>query len=161
MNAKNKSSIYVLVGAPGSGKSTWMAKYLIDNEAMIVSTDTELERIAVEKGISYGQAFKESYGSAEKAAKRKFSEAIEANQNVIWDQTNMSSKKRRKILSQVPNRYNKVAVVFQLDRDVLNERLAIRAKETGKFIPQSVVDDMLRVFEMPSTDEGFNEVIKI
>ena len=34
-------------------------------------------------------------------------------------------------------------------------------KETGKFIPQSVVDDMEKIFSFPTENEGFDKIIEV
>ncbi len=153
-------TIYVLVGPPGSGKSTWIRSNC-DSSFVVISTDDELELIAKSMNSTYNEIHSTKYKQAEATAKSKFAKAIKDNKNIVWDQTNMGSKKRRGILSSVPGRYRKVAVVFNVEREELDKRLEKRRQETGKHIPKSVVDDMINRYEYPSTQEGFNEIIEV
>lgn len=152
--------LYVLVGLPGSGKSTWI-KNNCDSSFVIISTDNELEALAESEGSTYNEAFNKHYELAATKAKARFAKALKDNANIVWDQTNLSISKRRKVLSQVPRRYNKICVVFTLSREELNARLDKRHKETGKFIPQSVVDDMEKIFSFPTENEGFDKIIEV
>ena len=154
--------IYVLIGVPGSGKSTWSKKLMESSirEFVVVSSDAVIDEIAAEKGLTYSQAFGDYIGLATSKAKQRFREGLNADKDIIFDQTNVSKKKRRGILQQVPKHYRKVAVVFNTeDREVKN-RLDKRAKETGKYIPESVMADMYHRWESPTRDEGFDEIIK-
>lgn len=157
---KKKPVAYILVGLPGSGKSTWMRNLMSsDEEYVVVSSDDEIEKYAKSKGLTYSDVFDEYVKTATSLMNHKFKEAIQNNMNIIWDQTNMNSKKRRSILQQLSQRYRKVAVVFQVDDSELDRRLKKRAQEEGKHIPNHVIDSMRRSFEMPSRSEGFDEVI--
>ncbi len=152
--------LYVLVGLPVSGKSTWI-KNNCDSSFVIISTDNELEALAESTGTTYNEAFNKHYDQAATKAKARFAKALKDNANIVWDQTNLTINKRRKVLSQVPRRYSKICVVFIFDRDTLNVRLDTRHKETGKFIPQSVVDDMEKSFSYPTESEGFDKIIEV
>lgn len=157
----NKPELLVMCGLPGSGKSTWVKHFLesTDQSFVIVSTDDIIERIAEAYGSSYNETIQNSYGDAEKEMKRTAREAFSSKANVIWDQTNVGVNKRRKILSQVPKDYRKVAVVFEVDDKELYNRLNRRAEETGKFISSKIIEDMKKNFQMPTKSEGFDEII--
>lgn len=155
--------LYVLVGLPGSGKSTWTKNFLAtaDKPFVVVSTDDILERIAKENGSSYNEVINHSYGNAEKEMKRNATEAFHKGISVIWDQTNMGVNKRRKILSQTPKEYRKIAVLFELDEKELYNRLNKRAEETGKVISPKIVEQMKEGYVEPTKAEGFDEIIKV
>lgn len=162
-DSNQQPEIYVLVGLPGSGKSTWTRNFLanVNNPFVVLSTDDVIERIAKEKNSSYNQAIKEHYNEADKEMKQTAKNALKDKINVIWDQTNVGSNKRRKILSQVPKDYRKVAVVFEVDDKELYNRLNRRAEETGKFISSKIIEQMKKDYSEPSKNEGFDEVIKV
>lgn len=152
----------LLVGPPGSGKSTWRKRHLesVEREPAIISTDDLIENWGLDHGMNYAEAFGAcDLKTIEKTAKDLFAKAVEDAQDVVIDRTNMRGKSRRKWLSNLPKSYRKVAVVFEVPREELDRRLAARAEATGKTIPRKVVNDMLASYEVPTTDE-FDEVRK-
>lgn len=158
-----KPVIYVLIGLPGSGKSTWMKSLMnsSDKEFVLVSSDAEIDKIANEMNKTYSEIFDEYIGKATGLMKNTAKNAINLNKNIVWDQTNMSKKKRKGILQTLSDDYYKIAVDFTVDPKELERRLEKRAKETGKFIPKNVIDSMGKSYQSPSKDEGFDEIIKI
>lgn len=163
--------ILVLVGLPGSGKSTYIKEverayaFQCDYSGQItkpfhtvISTDSVIEEIAAELGSTYNQTFRALIRFAERYEKMRFREALAHGFNIIYDQTNVTAKKRKAILSSVPSQYRKIAVVFNPPFDILKERLEKRAQDTGKVISLNMVEDMQKRFEYPSLEEGFNEI---
>lgn len=152
--------IVVMVGLPGSGKSTWRDKFLAsaDKEYVVISSDDEIERLAKDAGMDYTSGFKQFIGAATGITKQKFRDAVNSNRNILWDQTNLSAKKRRGILQQVPDEYHKTAVAFEVPDDELKRRLRRRENETGKSIPPEVIKSMAKSYDRPSKSEGFDIV---
>ena len=152
--------IVILIGAPASGKSTWCDKFLdgVDDEYVVVSSDNEIERLCTEEGITYSEGFDRFIGKATNIMKQSFSEAVNTNRNIIWDQTNLTIKKRRGILQKLPDYYIREAVAFEVTLDDLNNRLSKREAETGKHIPKHVVLSMCKNYTPPTVQEGFDKV---
>jgi predicted kinase len=50
-------TLYVLVGVPGSGKSTWIAQQDWARDCAVVSTDNFVEDYAKQVGSSYSEVF--------------------------------------------------------------------------------------------------------
>lgn len=154
----------MLVGAPGSGKSTWINDFVSsNNEAWVVlSTDKYIEAWAAARGLSYAEAFVHPKFSFKKDALSKVNiglrQALNKNQNIIMDQTNMTVNSRKKKLSQIPDNYEKAAVVFDIDRDELTRRNDKRKGETGKTVPLKVINDMIESYETPSKSESFDTI---
>ena len=81
--------------------------------------------------------------------------AHEHGHTVIWDQTSVTVVSRRKKFRMLPD-YQHIAVVFRTPEPVeLAGRLASRP---GKIIPEEIVQDMINRFEMPTLEEGFQEI---
>ncbi len=147
--------LYILIGVPGSGKSTWIKNCGID--AVILSTDDKIEAAAEAAGKTYNDMFKSVIGEAEKQMYADALAAFAAGRDVIWDQTNVTAKTRGKKLNRVPAHYEKIAVYFNTpDTAELNRRLANRP---GKTIPANIVMGMVSQLEMPTADEGFDRII--
>jgi len=163
--------IYIMVGLPGSGKSTWIKEKMGKTPLsfVVISSDDHIEKMASELDISYTEFFNKYIKSGKlkgrqtpfQLAQNDFKSAVKRNDNIIWDQTNLSRKKRRGILNRVPSHYKKVAVNFSCANDELERRLENRRKETGKYIPPSVLEDMCKAFQGPTKDEGFDEIINV
>lgn len=154
----------MLVGAPGSGKSTWIDQFVSSSEDgwVVLSTDKYIEDWAVARGMSYAEAFVHPKFSFKKDAQAKINiglrQALNKGQNIIWDQTNMTANTRRKKLGQIPDVYETAAIAFEIDREELTRRGEKRKGETGKTVPLKVIDDMIASYEQPSKSEGFDTV---
>jgi len=156
---KETPTLFMLVGLPASGKSTWAEiQEGMMNDIGILSSDIWLESYAKEAGKDYQWAFENKFKEANASMREDLKYFTHNNINIIWDQTNMSVKARRKKLSQIPKHYHKVAIVFEVDREELNERLSTRAEQTGKHIPQYVIDNITEQYIQPTLDEGFEKV---
>jgi predicted kinase len=157
------STLYVLIGPPGVGKSTWTLKHLrqTDCPTRVVSSDNIIEETAMVRGLTYSEAWNVvDQKWIGRQVNDDFARAIAEGGDIIIDRTSMSKKSRRSWLSRVPKSYQTVAVVFRLDRAILQERLDRRARETGKIIPLQAVDDMLARFEEPDLEE-FDAIMEI
>ncbi len=162
-NVINSPEAIVLVGVPGSGKSTWINSFLAktDKEYVIISSDDILDNIAREKNVSYDVAWSRHVGFAQKESKANFRKAVESRSNIIYDQTNVARSKRMSILSQLPIEYKKIAVVFDTDDKVVEQRIKDRQAVTGKTIPPQVLKDMYKRWDEPNKAEGFDIIIKV
>lgn len=158
MNTPLKPICYFLVGLPGSGKSTWVAKNAPD--AIIISSDQYIEQRAAAQGKTYGDVFKDEIKAATAEMNATLENAIICRLPIVWDQTNMNAKTRATKLAKLKN-YNVVAVAFEISQDELNSRLKKRDRETGKAIPGHIMKSMAASYQRPTVDEGFSKVIII
>lgn len=152
----SKLKFIVLVGPPGVGKSTFIKNNLGDNFVRI-SSDHYIEEVAAKKGKTYTEVFKEAIAYASESSKRDFQEALTTKSNIVWDQTNLSAKKRKGLLKQIPVDYEKICVYWVIKDHAKWKRQLDRP---GKDIPKSVLDSMLDNYEYPSYDEGWNQIKK-
>ncbi len=150
-------TLYMLVGVPASGKSTW-AKHNRNN-ALVASSDDYIEKQAEKLGSTYSDVFDKFIKAANTHAIETARKAFSDKLDLIWDQTNLTKTGRRNKLKMVPKDYKKVAVFFPTPHeDVLKKRLTSRP---GKNIPDYVVTSMIKTIEKPTKDEGFDEVIVV
>jgi tRNA uridine 5-carbamoylmethylation protein Kti12 len=156
-----------MVGFPCTGKSTYIQKNLMSQshqthqQSVVISSDAYIEEKAKELGIGYSEAFPLYIKEAVNYIKSQVNFAIENSHSVIWDQTNLTKNIRVDRLGKFPGKiYKKVGYVFQ---PAIPEILYARMKNLrpDKIIPIEVLDSMYAKYEVPSIDEGFDEIIHI
>ncbi len=149
------NKLYVLVGVPGSGKTTWVQNQKWAKDCVVVSTDEFVEAYAKECGKTYSEVFQEYMPTAVLLMAAKVVDARDSKKDLIWDQTSTTIKTRAKKFNMLPD-YYKVAVVFKRPPDEeLEKRLASRP---GKDVPWSVIEQMWGNWEEPTLEEGFDEI---
>lgn len=146
---------YIMVGVPGSGKSSWIRAQKWTDDCVNVSTDFHVEQYAKEKGKTYSEVFDEYMTTAIELMLSDVHNAMDEGKDIIWDQTSTTVASRRRKFRMLEN-YTMIAVVMKCPPlDELKQRLATRP---GKIIPESVVQHMIDNFETPTIFEGFDEV---
>lgn len=146
---------YILVGVPGSGKSTWIASQNWARHCEIVSTDDLVEAYARSVNKSYNDVFQSFMPSAVEMMTQQVQEAVALGKDIIWDQTSTTVKTRKKKFRMLPG-YKMIAVVFKTpEEEEWKRRLNSRP---GKSIPEGVLKSMSEGFEHPTVEEGFDQV---
>lgn len=149
--------IIYLVGLPAVGKSTFITKNFPNH--YVVSNDIIVEEYAKQHNMKYNEAFgKLSSKEVKRECKKRFNEAIENNYNIVIDNTNLTVRSRQ--LYEHEN-YRKVAYVFNISEEKHKQHIEKRLKETGKYVPESVIEQMKNIFVYPSKEEGFDEIINV
>jgi len=153
MNEKPK--LYMLVGVPGSGKSTWVENQNWAKDCAVISTDRWVELEAERTGKTYSEIFQEYMPKAVELMAIQVELARDKGLDIIWDQTSTTIHTRAKKFRMLPE-YYAIAVVFRIpEPDELQKRLASRP---GKVIPSEVLQSMIDRWEEPTEDEGFKEI---
>jgi predicted kinase len=154
----NKPFVIVMVGAPLSGKSTWISKNFPNTK--VISRD---QILLDSTGISdYNDAWKvANQKTVNKILKSKMRKAGESNESYILDMTHMSKKSRAKNLAYFPNHYAIAVVMPVLSNIDYQVRNSLRDLEEGKYIPLSVISDMVSNFEYPDFSENFEEIVSV
>lgn len=147
-----KLKFFMLIGLPASGKSTYCE--LMDLLGQRVSTDDYYDYLSERYGITYNEAFAnpDNRKDAEKWMQDCLEHAIDNRKNIIWDQTNLSVKNRKKKLDKIPEDYYKVAIVFETPE---NHEFRLNNRP-GKTIPPHVIENMKNSYEPPTLAEGFD-----
>ena len=151
---------YQLVGVPGSGKSTWTKsqQWMLGME--YVSTDHHVEVYAKEQGKTYSEVFTDYMPRAVELMAEEVVAARTAGRDIIWDQTSTSVKSRARKFAMLPD-YWHIAVVFKTpEHKELVRRLTSRYN-SGKIIPEHVVQGMIDNWEDPTLEEGFKEIWRV
>lgn len=157
-----KPICYIMVGLPASGKSTRVQQMRnIDSDVFVYSTDNYIEECAKLNGWSYDEAFGEFIEPATKHMNEMLDVVIKQRQDIIWDQTNLSVKKRSKIVKRMQQAGYNVFCECVLPPEKVdditewNHRLHNRA---GKTIPENIITNMVKTYSIPTLDEGYDEI---
>lgn len=145
----NQLKVWITVGCPGSGKTTY-AKTLADMNSNAVRLCPDEFRAKFgwgegDQGVSH-LAFKATYEEMEKA--------LSNGKNVIIDATNMYRKARKGFL-KIAKQHDAqtIALVFEVKKEILLERNKKRGEMGGRNVPEDVIQKMLNKYECPGTDE--------
>lgn len=152
-------TVFVMVGLPYSGKSTYIKKDRILRKLPILDTDSYIENFAKEKNKSYSDVFAKTIGRATDRMNSLANAHYKFGQSFILDQTNLSVEKRAKIIKKAKeNGFTVVAISFApyKDEDALKKRMEVRGE---KKIPMKVLQNMASKFVIPTEAEGFDQVI--
>lgn len=142
----------MLIGLPASGKSTYLKELLIQYpEAVVISRDHFVEEKARELGSTYDQVFKEYSKEVDENFKNYVQHIRESLPDVVInDKTNLTNNNRDKEVQHFKDSGYELTYIFfekpkrDVDHYVWKQRLGSRK---GKFIPDSVVEDMLKRYE--------------
>jgi predicted kinase len=147
--------VYMLIGVPGSGKSTWIANQDWAKDLPVVSSDRFIDKHAEEMGKTYNEVFDDYAKIAMRLMDNQARICHANNLDFIWDQTNTSAKSRKGKLAILPG-YEAIAVMFRTpDADEHARRLAQRP---GKQIPDNVMKSMIDNLQEPTVEEGFVDI---
>lgn len=146
----------MLCGIPTSGKSTFSKdpKY---KDYVRISSDDILQEIAKQKKTTYNAVFSKYINVAQKVMMKLLKNAVREGKSIIWDQTNIDIKQRQEKLKLIPKEYQKTAVYFIIP---IKEAIERNTKRDGKVIPPDVIENMCKKFQVPTTKEGFDTIIK-
>ena len=150
------STLYITVGLPGSGKSTYAKEFIKGKDIEYLSSD-EL-RAVYGKGQDDQTVTPIVFGHI----KRKVDEFLKDGKNVLVDATSVNRKERSDYINTAKKYGAKVvALVFKMDRQGLIDRNKKRGEQGGRVVPDFVIDKMLAKYEEPSFDEGIDVTIYV
>lgn len=154
--------LFLLVGLPGVGKTSWANQNIMTNHwydcSEVISTDAIIQLIGDCYNMTYNEVFGNiSYAFAERMMYHIAKHKIKTKEIIYWDQTNLTVKTRARKLALFDESWIKTAVVFNPPADH-SERLAIRAANESKHIPVEALEYMKSVYVPPSLEEGFDRI---
>ena len=139
--------LYIMCGLPGAGKSTFTKSR---PDLNVVNLDSIREELFGDEAI-------------QRNPRRVFSIACErvnmflrSGQDVIFDGTNVTRRRRRNLMKIFPNN-DYVCVWIATELSECLRRNQIRPRH----VPDEVIANYARKFVEPTLDEGFCEILKI
>ena len=150
------NTLYITVGLPGSGKSTYAKEFIKGKDIEYLSSD-EL-RAVYGKGEDDQTVTPIVFGHI----KRKVDEFLKDGKNVLVDATSVNRKERSDYINTAKKYGAKVvALIFKMDRQGLIDRNKKRGEQGGRVVPDFVIDKMLAKYEEPSFAEGIDVTIYV
>lgn len=141
--------LILLVGIPGSGKTTYAKKYM-EQEANTIHLSSDLIRAELYGDESIQGDPAEVFSLMQKRAV----EALNEGCNVIYDATNITRKDRASIIGVCPKFVNIQCHIIWAPIEVCIQRDATRNRTVGK----EVTDKILKRFQAPYYDEGIDYI---
>ena len=144
-----KPTLYILIGIPGSGKSTFAKRFQNEYDTSWISRD-KIRFDTIKED--------EEYFSHESEVFQKFIDNIifglRNSLNVIADATHINMSSRRKLTYAIDkefNNYKIVYVIFDTSFDICLARN--NAREGRACVPEQVMKNMYKDFRIPRDDE--------
>jgi predicted kinase len=165
--ADSRPKLYVLVGPPAIGKSTWVRDNVPD--AYLINRDDIVDDVRGALGLKYDQMFRPEnrrhQTEVDRLHRENIAGAVASGKDIVVDMTNMGVNSRRNALRVIQgheSKYEKIAVIFDHrgKEDFVRDNVRRRAEKLGdKNIPYHVMTGMFDRFEIPTKVEGFDRII--
>lgn len=151
-----KKHLYLMMGVPGSGKSTY-AKHILKYGDIYISRDEIRYSLLTDEDDYFAKENK-----VIKIFIENIDKALELEEHcgdVYADATHLSPKSRAQVLNQLKNK-DKVSVIYlDIPLNVILER---NAQRTGRaLVPENVVRRMYNSIQLPTRAEGIEKLIII
>lgn len=151
-NVIPRNRLYILIGIPGSGKTTFAKKYLNKINTVLVSTDEIRKKLT--GTYSFSTKTNERVFTT---AKRIINDSLLNGFDVIFDATN-TKKEYRKDFIKIAQDTNSDAIAF-----IFNTPLSIclkrnSARITEKRVPDDIIIKMANSNLNVGNNEGFSEI---
>jgi predicted kinase len=140
-------ALIMMVGIPGSGKSTWISKNSVENTVVVSPDDIRRE-------LSGNVSDQTQNAKVWFLVKERTSKALRDGKNVILDATNVASKSRKRFLQGLPP-HKLQAKRFEADPEESNRRIRkqIESGEDRADVPHSAILSMHEQFKNQSNPE--------
>ena len=136
---------YMMVGVPGSGKS-FIANQIL--KGTVVSSDAiRAELFGSEDDQNHNnEVFNELH--------KRVHALLAEGKDVIYDATNLSRKRRKNFIKELPADVEKIAVVAATELDIILKQNS----ERTRVVPEEVIMRMFKQMTLPRHDEGWDKI---
>ncbi len=139
--------VLLLSGLPLAGKDSWIAQQGM--ELPVVSLDAIREQLGVSPAKNSGKVAQAGTERAREYLRRK--------QPFIWNATNIIQETRQRLVSLFAGYGARVHILYL---EVPYQELLDRNQKRDRYIPQSVLEEMIRKVEMPAPWEAYEVICR-
>ena len=145
----SKPAFTMMVGLVGSGKSTYAKQLAEETNAIICSSD------AIREELCGDENSQDNNDEVFKILHSRIKDNLKNGKNVIYDATNINSKRRRAFLSELKRiQCVKKCVVMATPFEVCCNQNESR----NRVVPYEVIERMYKNWNTPYWFEGWNEI---
>lgn len=148
----NRPTLILLVGIPGSGKTTYAKDYIERNANSI-----HLSSDGIRKELYGDENIQGNPGDVFSLMQKRAIEALNNGYDVLYDATNITRKDRAGIIGICPKIAKIECHIIWAPIETCIERDSKRERTVGKV----VIDKMLKRFQAPYYDESIDEIMVI
>lgn len=144
----------MLIGLPGSGKSCYAASFRNEDTTILSSDDIRQVLLGSEEAQWNNSLVFNTMNDAAIAN-------LKEGRNVVYDATNLSSKRRMALLDRIDREVKnqivlREALLFTTSYKVCLKR---RTKTCLRKVPREAMERMLKSFEAPYYEEGWDKIV--
>ena len=141
----------LVMGLSGSGKSYWTNNVADEAGAIVLSSDALRKEYYGDENIQDNPAF------IFEQMRIRTLQALKEGKSVVYDATNLSSKRRKALLGQLPKDVYKVChcIITPLEKCIEND------SKRERHVLERVIMRQLEQFEVPWFDEGWDTIFII
>lgn len=148
-----KGKLYIMVGIPASGKSTFAKKYDIFNNIVIISRDKIRFSLLKEE---------DSYFSKEEEVYDIFCKEINDNLalgfDVFADATHLTKKSRAKLIKNINKNFLLDISAIYMDIPLKECIKRNKNRQGREYVPEKEVEKMYNNLQKPDLEEGFKTI---
>lgn len=142
------AKLIMLVGLQGSGKSTMTKDVESKKNVVILSSDNIRERM-------FGSRVQDKNDLVFNYMNNETRKYLKRGINVVYDATNVNSRRRKALLNQLPKDIEKICIYLMTDKETCIYRDANRVHSVGK----EVIERTYKNLQIPMYHEGWDDII--
>lgn len=155
-----QKTVYVAIGPPGCGKSTWWL-HSITNGLIPADRSVRINMDDIREDLTGNAEDQTQNALVAKVAHQNLLNALANRIDLIyWDNTSARPKYRKAVIKPAKEAgYKVVGIYFNLPEDIVKSRNAGRDRK----VPEDVIDRFIASLNQnpPTVDEGFDDIITI
>lgn len=147
-------TIYLMIWLPWSWKSTYLKNLNLKSDSIVLGLDL------VRKDLYWDEIIQWDWSKVFWELQRRIKNAISNTQikNIYIDNTNLYRKMRKEFISYGSNDIKVIWLNFIVPFSIALDR---NNKRVWKVVPEDVMFKMMNLYQEPSLDEWFSEIITI